>query len=59
MKAKSQGTLIPKPPRTKPDFSTDLLNNNIDEIDHRSKIEPQTNNFVGTLDISVPKLGEM
>jgi hypothetical protein len=56
MKAKSQGTLVPNPPRTKPDFSTDLLNTNVAEIDHRSKIEPQQNNFLGALDISVPRL---
>ncbi len=46
-------------PRTKPDFSNDLLNSNVAEIDHRSKIEPQTNNFMGALNIEVPKLGEM
>jgi hypothetical protein len=59
MKAKSQGTLIPMAPRTKPDFSNDLLNSNVAEIDHRSKIEPQANNFIGALNIEVPKLGEM
>lgn len=51
MKAKSQGALIPTPPRTKPDLSNDLLNHNISEIDHRSKIEPQANSFQGALDI--------
>jgi hypothetical protein len=59
MKAKSQGTLVPMPPRTKPDYSNDLLNDNIAETDHRSKIEPQLNNFIGALDIEVPKLSEM
>ena len=59
MKAKSQGTLIPMPPRTKPDYSADLLNTNVAEIDHRSKIEPQHNNFLGALDIEVPRLSEM
>ena len=59
MKAKSQGTLVPKPPRTKPDYSNDLLNSNLDEIDHKSKIEPQANNFLGALDIAVPRLSEM
>ena len=39
MKAKSQGSLIPMPPRTKPDYSQDQLNSKA-EIDHRSKIEP-------------------
>jgi hypothetical protein len=59
MKAKSQGTLVPNPPRTRPDYSADLLNANVAEIDHRSKIEPQVNNFTGALCIEVPRLSEM
>jgi len=51
MKAKSQGNLIPAPPRTRPDFSADLLNKNLADTDHRSKIEPAHNNFIGGLDI--------
>jgi hypothetical protein len=39
MKAKSQGTLKPTHPRTKPDLSnTDIVRSNGGEIDFRSKI---------------------
>lgn len=40
MKAKSQGTLLPTHPRTKPDYSKDLSKMNASETDHQSKIEP-------------------
>ncbi len=59
MKAKSQGNLIPAPPRTRPDFSADLLNKNLADTDHRSKIEPVHNNFMGGLDIEVPVLNQI
>lgn len=53
-KAKSQGTLIPTCPRTKAEFS-----GNFNRAEINQKIEPDINNFVGTLDIQAPKLEEM
>jgi len=38
MKAKSQGTLIPSHPRTKPDFNTDISRTGGYEKDHKAKI---------------------
>ncbi len=55
MKAKSQGTLVPTHPRTKPDFSQDASFNG-PEKDYQSKIEPEVNNFMGNLNIEVPNL---
>lgn len=58
MKAKSQGALVPTPPRTRPDYSADQLNASAD-VDHRSKVEPQLNTFQGALAIEVPRLADM
>ena len=55
-KAKSQGTLIPSYPRTKAEFSTSMTKA---EMSQTGKIEPEINNFVGSLSIETPKLQEM
>jgi len=58
MKAKSQGTLYPTHPRTKPDLQ-DQSRANYSQTDHKGKIEPEINNFTGNLQIQVPALAEM
>jgi hypothetical protein len=53
-KAKSMGTLIPTHPRTKPEESFVR-----EEQNERGRIEPQLNNFMGSLDIEKPRMEEM
>jgi hypothetical protein len=49
IKAKSLGILVPSHPRTKADFSNETSKANVGQKERKSKIEPELNNYAGSL----------